>query len=198
MIENMKNKILIIVTLGLIVLVSCQNKKSKNDYIDENRLGIIDADVNSEDTNLDKKAEYGVAQPGEGARIDRSFENAPPLIPHTVNGFLPIKMENNICLTCHLPDKVEVSGAVPISKTHFSNWRPQPTLVDGVYHLPPSDSLINEKVDKLNNQYFNCTQCHVPQTEIRVDIENLFTPEFRQEFGIEKSNLKDHVKEGIE
>ena len=188
-------KILITTTLGLLLFFSCQNNKNTNNYIDENKLGIIDASVKSEDTNLSEKPKYNEAKPGDGENIDRSFENAPPLIPHTTNGFLPIKIDNNICVTCHLPDKAEESGAVPISKTHFANWRPQPELVDGVYTV--SDELINEKVDQLNNQYFNCSQCHVPQAEVSVDIENLFTPEFRQEFGLEQSNLNDKVKEGI-
>ena len=190
-------KILIIATLSLYILVSCQDNRRSKEYIDEDRLGIIDADVKSEDTNLSEKPKYSASKPGEGERIDRAFENAPPLIPHTVNGFLPIKRENNICLTCHLPDKAEESGAVPISKTHFANWRPQPALVNGVYELPASDSLTNQNIEQLNNQYFNCSQCHVPQAKVNVDIENLFTPEFRQEFGLEKSNLDDKVNEGI-
>jgi len=191
----MKKKILIITTLGLLIFVSCQNNKRTNNYIDENKLGIIDADVKSEDTNLSEKPKYGDSKPGDGERIDRAFENAPPLIQHTLNGFLPIKRDNNICLTCHLPDKAKESGAVEISKTHFANWRPQPVLVDGVYVI--SDSLTNQNTDQLNNQYFNCSQCHVPQAKVSVDIENLFTPEFRQEFGLEKSNLDDKVNEGI-
>lgn len=191
----MKKTILMTTLLGLLLLVSCQNNKKENGLIDENKLGIIDASVNSEDTNLSEKPKYVEATPGEGERIDRSFENAPPLIPHTVNGFLPIKRKNNICLTCHLPEKAEESGAVPISDTHYATWRPQPIMVDGVYVV--SDSLTNQKIDKLNNQYFNCNQCHVPQAKVSVDIENLFTPEFRQEFGLEQSNLNEKVKEGI-
>lgn len=191
----MKKTILMTTLLGLLLLVSCQNNKKENGLIDENKLGIIDASVNSEDTNLSEKPKYGEATPGEGERIDRSFENAPPLIPHTVNGFLPIKSKNNICLTCHLPEKAEESGAVPISDTHYATWRPQPVLVDGVYVV--SDSLTNKKIDKLNNHYFNCNQCHVPQAKVSVDIENLFTPEFREEFGLEQSNLNEKVSEGI-
>ncbi|SMO90254.1 periplasmic nitrate reductase subunit NapB [Saccharicrinis carchari] len=193
----MKKNILILTTISLFVLGSCTNNRGGKEYIDENKLGLIDADVKSEDTNLSEKPKYSESKPGSAELIDRAYENAPPMIPHTVNGFLPIKLDNNICLTCHLPDKAEESGAVPISSTHFANWRPQPVLEDGVYKTPASDSLTVQNMDRLNNQYFNCNQCHVPQATVSVDIENLFTPEFRQEFGLEKSNLEDQVKEGI-
>ena len=33
--------------------------------------------------------------------------------------------------------------------------------------------------------------------EIRVDIKNLFTPEFREEFGLEKSTLEKQFEDGL-
>lgn len=161
------------------------------------KLGIIDASVKSEDTNLKEKAEYENVQPGKAETIGPSFENAPPLFPHTTTGFFPIKMENNICFSCHLPDKVEKSGAVAIPASHFTDLRPKMHEVDGVLRFENEQEVYVEKLDSTNHAYFNCSQCHVPQTNVTADIENLFTPEFREEFGLEKSDLDKKIKEGV-
>ncbi len=186
---------IVMMILVLLSIVSCSQKRDTS--IDENRLGIIDADVNSDDTNLKEKARFTDAKPGNAETFNRSFENAPPLIPHTVEGFLPIKIESNICLSCHMPDKVEETGAVAIPKMHFTNLRPALNEENGIYHFSQKDTLVRVEIDKLNNAFFNCTQCHVPQAKIRVNIENLFTPEFREKFGIKKSNLEKQFKDGL-
>lgn len=180
----------------LLLVTGCHNKP-KDELVDEDKLGFIDASVKSEDTNLKQKAELENIQPGKAEKIDRAFENAPPLIPHTTMGFFPIKMDNNICFSCHLPDKVEKSGAVAIPATHFTSLRPEMVEEDGVLKFEDEASVYVEKLDTTNHAYFNCSQCHVPQTTVTVDIENLFTPEFREEFGLEKSNLEDKLKEGV-
>ncbi len=185
-----------LILLLAVFLFSC-NQKSQNGLIDEDKLGLIDADVKSDETNLKEKAKYDDRMPGKANAIDRSFENAPPLIPHSTAGFFPIKIKNNICLSCHMPDKAKETGAKELPETHFMDWRPKPEETDGVYSIAPNDSVNVERFDKLNNSYFNCSQCHVPQTEVTVNIENLFTPKFREEFGLEKSNLNKNVNEGI-
>lgn len=185
----------IIVTL--FICCSCSTNHDKK-IIDEDKLGIIDADVKSEETNLKEKAIYNDALPGNSAIIERAFENAPPMIPHTTEGFFPIKMDNNICLSCHMPDVAESVGAIPLSPTHFMNLRPQMVEVDGILTFMENDKVLIEELDSLNSAFYNCSQCHAPQTEIAISIENLFTPEFREEFGIEKSNLQSRLKEGVE
>lgn len=177
------------------LLVSCN--QTGDGSIDEDTLGIIDADVQSEETNLKGKAKYSDTPPGISATYDRAFENAPPLIPHSIKGFLPIKIENNICLSCHMPDKIETSGAVAIPKMHFTNLRPTLNEVDGKYYFAHVDTLVRVEMDRLNNAFFNCSQCHVPQAKVSVDIKNLFTPEFREEFGLEKSTLEKQFEDGL-
>ena len=193
----MKTNFICILTFVIILFTGCHGNKN-NEYIEENKLGIIDASVKSEETNLKEKAEYDNIQPGKAEKIDRAFENAPPLIPHTTTGFLPIKMENNICFSCHMPDKVEKSGAVAIPATHFTSLRPKMVEVDGILQFEQEQDVQIQALDSVNHAYFNCTQCHVPQTNVTVNIENLFTPEFREEFGLTKSSLKDKLKEGVE
>jgi len=193
----MKNKRFYILILFVALFVGCNHNK-KNEFIDEDKLGIIDANVSSEETNLKTMAEYGDAKPGTAQKIDRAFENAPPLIPHTTSGFFPIKMDNNICLSCHMPDKIEASGAIALPATHFTDLRPKMVEIDGVLQFENENTIHIQELNAPNHAYFNCSQCHVPQTKVSVDIENLFTPEFREEHGIEKSSLKDRLTEGIE
>jgi len=180
-----------------IVLIAFSCSQNVDESIDEDTLGIIDADVKSEETNLKAKAKFSDLKAGDSKTINRSFENAPALIPHSVEGFFPIKKENNICLTCHMPDKVEESKAIAIPKTHFTNLRPALKEIDGKYYFAKADTLVRMEIEDLNFAYFNCSQCHVPQAEISVDIKNLFTPEFREEFGLEKSTLDKQLEDGL-
>lgn len=186
-----------ILLLVILISVSCGRQRQENDLIDEDKLGIIDADVNSDETNFKQKATYSEDIPGKAEKFARSFENAPPLIPHTTVGFFPIQFKKNICLSCHMPEKVAETGAVKIPETHFSSLRPQLEMKDGVYSFSDDESMVLTHSDSLNNSFFNCNQCHVPQANVRVNIENLFTPEFREELGLEKSNLNEKIEEGI-
>ena len=192
----MKNYRIIPVLILAAIVWSCKSNKG-DEFIDESTLGFIDASVKSEETNLKTKAEFENIKPGEAEKIARSFENAPPMIPHTTRGFFPIKMDNNICFTCHLADKIEESGAVAMPESHFTDLRPKMVEVDGVMQFEDEGEIHIEKKDEPIHAYFNCSQCHAPQAKITADIENLFTPEFREEFGIEKSSLKDKFNEGI-
>jgi len=185
----------ILILLVLFIFISCTEQK-KDNGIEDDKLGFIDADVTSEDTEFKYRAEYTLGRPGKSTKLERSFENSPPLIPHTTSGFFPIKIDRNICKSCHMPEKAKKVKAVPLPETHMSNIRPRLILVDGVYQNP-KEGVNVEKLTHLNNAYFNCSQCHAPQTEVKVDITNLFTPEFRQEFGISNSDLIKRIDEGI-
>ena len=192
-----------LILLIIVALVSCGRGNDEIDdessLISEDELGIITASVYSDNTLDVELAEFNVIEPGESEKIDRSFENAPPMIPHKTDGFFPITFENNICVTCHLPDLAVLKGAVPLPETHFTSLRPQLFWEEGVYQ--PEDvtgKVIQMKTPgNLSNSYFSCNQCHVPQADITVDIENLFTPEFRQMLNQSRSSLNDQVTEGV-
>ncbi|MCF6271295.1 MAG: nitrate reductase cytochrome c-type subunit [Melioribacteraceae bacterium] len=189
----MKTKILLL--LIILAFAACNNKYV-DEGIEDDKLGFIDADVTSEDTEFKTRAEYMGGRPGESPTFERSFENAPPMIPHTTSGFFPIKIDRNICLSCHMPDKAKEVNAIPLPETHMSNIRTQMTFVNGIYQSA-DETVVAKKLDNLNNAYFNCSQCHAPQTEVKIDITNLFTPEFRDEFGITNSDLIKRIDEGI-
>ncbi|HED10536.1 MAG TPA: nitrate reductase cytochrome c-type subunit; periplasmic nitrate reductase electron transfer subunit [Caldithrix abyssi] len=182
--------------LILFVFIACDIPKPDGG-IDEDKLGLIDADVMSEDTDLETRPKYLGERPGEGAKFERSFENAPPLIPHTTAGFLPITARRNICLSCHTPEKAREVKATPFPETHLSDIRPRLILEDGIYKNPSGDLQV-KKLQQLNFAYFNCSQCHVPQADIKVDISNLFTQEFREKYNLSHSDLIDRLSEGID
>ncbi len=91
-------------------------------------------------------------QDGEG-KIQRNYAQQPPLVPHSIEDF-PITREDNSCLACHNWDS-QMPGATKVAVSHFVNR-------DG-------EALSNISP----NRYF-CTQCHVPQTDARPLVPNIF------------------------
>jgi nitrate reductase (cytochrome), electron transfer subunit len=182
--------------LIIISLTACGDN-DKDQAIDEDRLGFIESDVESEETSFKMKAKYSENMPGQAQKLDRAFENAPPMIPHTTSGFFPITIKNNICLSCHMPDKAEEVNSVPIPETHFTIQRPDLVKIGDKFSMADDSKITKDKKQELNNAYFNCSQCHAPQAEVSVDIKNLFTPEFREKLGTEKSDLFNKMDEGI-
>ncbi len=88
-------------------------------------------------------------------RIPRVYPQQPPLIPHTTKGYV-INLKFNKCLTCHSKDNAGMSGATPVSLTHYFNR-------DG------------EQTSKIAGRRYFCVQCHVPQ----VDSEPLIANDFK-------------------
>lgn len=170
------------------------------ELIPDSELGFIKQSLDSENTLEDEPMDnYLTALPGQSTKFDRAFENAPPMIPHSVEGFFPIRKEQNICLTCHLPALAIVTGAVALPETHFTNLRPEITQKDDLYHLYDINNKVHksERSGQLVNAYFNCNQCHVPQANVTVDIQNLFTPEFREMINKNSSTLNQQLNEGF-
>lgn len=88
--------------------------------------------------------------------IEREFVHQPPLIPHTVEGYV-INIKFNKCLTCHSWANYKEKNATKISLTHFSDR-------DG-----------NDLSNVSARRYF-CTQCHVSQVDAKPLVENTFKP----------------------
>jgi len=69
---------------------------------------------------------------------------------------------------------------------------------DGVYKIEePIGKVFEQDLKHFNNAFFNCSQCHVPQAEVTVDISNVFDPEYRSDRDKSRSNLKDKMEEGV-
>lgn len=198
------------ITLGLVfsatvLIVGCT---SVNQTISEESLGLRKTDLYSEkiDTIADK-TQYSKKAAGESQLIRRAFENAPPMIPHDVEGMLPITINNNSCTGCHTPGVAEALGATPIPKSHFTNFRPDTSLSkegqivkEGQAVKNTSDfKTVGKKSDQLIGARFNCSACHAPQSIATKDpVGNEFKAEFRAKDGNNKSNLIDNINEGVE
>src|SRR6478752_8003963 len=80
-------------------------------------------------------------------REPRNYPEQPPVIPHSTEGY-EVSIHANKCLSCHARTRVRESQAPMISITHFSDR-------DGQYLASISP-----------RRYF-CTQCHVPQHNVK-------------------------------
>jgi cytochrome c-type protein NapB len=125
-------------------------------------------------------ASYGSDEPGDSQRLNRSFENSPPLIPHSTEGLLPITMDENSCLDCHLPDAAEDTGATAVPASHLYDIR----------H--------DQQLTELAGDNYSCTMCHVPQADAPTLVDNDFEPMFRDAASTTSSNLLDTLNEGVE
>jgi len=182
------------------------NKK----VVDETVLGLRKTSLFNEDVKpVDGK--FDRAAPGASARFERAYVNAPPMIPHSTDGLLPITKDNNQCLGCHMPEAAKGVGATAIPASHFTNYRPTTVLKDGELVKEGktvgmkgemgnvSDIVIAKakKSDKLYQGRFNCSQCHAPQADIKTAVGNTFksdglTDEFKTH-----SNLIDMMNDGV-
>jgi cytochrome c-type protein NapB len=88
--------------------------------------------------------------------IPRNYVQQPPMVPHTVEGYV-INLKVNKCLTCHSWANYKEKKATKISQTHFA------------------DREGNDLANVSARRYF-CTQCHTPQADARPLVENRFEP----------------------
>ena len=187
------------------------NKK----VVSEETLGLRKTNLYKEDKDtVGVKTDYSRPAPGQAPKFERAYVNAPPMIPHSVDGLLPITQNNNQCLSCHMPDVAKSTGATPIPVTHFTNYRPTTVYKNGelvkegkVVGIQKGDELGNvgdikiAKPKKLNHLYqgrFNCSQCHAPQAKVDTDVANTFKPDGLDDKHKAHSTLADAMNEGVE
>jgi len=84
----------------------------------------------------------------------RNYPEQPPVIPHAIEGY-QIDINGNKCLSCHARARTGESQAPMVSITHFMDR-------DGQF------------LASVSPRRFFCTQCHVPQHEVKVPVENTF------------------------
>jgi cytochrome c-type protein NapB len=178
--------------------------------VSERALGLRKSDLYKEDKIAGVKTDYSRPAPGTSTKFERAYKDAPPMIPHSVDGLLPITRENNQCLGCHLPEVATSMGATPIPVTHFTNYRPLTAMNDGYvvkggevlgYDIQNTSDIKIAKAKKSDTLYqgrFNCTQCHAPQSKTKTDVANTFRPDFGDSKYKAHSNLADAMNEGVE
>lgn len=202
------NKLFIsVVLIAFIGLWSCssggnQEEVKAIDQVQANndaQLGLIDADVHNDQTdNLEAMPTYTTAAPGTSQRMERSFENAPPMIPHSTVGLVPITKDMNACTTCHMPAVSVAMKSTAMPASHFTDYRPEVVLNDGEIDIEKSKVVTKVDLDgKLSMTRFNCTQCHVTQANVDVVIQNNFEKVYRDNDLKNSSNLVDNISEGV-
>lgn len=164
--------------------------------IDETELSYRNVPLTSEEKVAPPPVEYTKAAPGTAKRFERSYENAPPLIPHSVEGLLPITKNNNACLGCHMPNVAKSMGATPLSETHFKDFFA--ANKKKVQKYAEGASKIHNNPNDIAPQRYNCSQCHVPQANVKPLVANKFKPEFRNPENKKKSTLLEKLNEGVQ
>ena len=175
------------------------NKKE----VTEAALGLRKTNLYAEDDTTAMKVEYNTAAPGTSQKIERAFQDAPPMIPHSVEGLLPITTANNQCIGCHEPEAAKAAGigATPIPPSHFTNFRPQHKL-EGQDFSRVTDANKNEvaikKLDKMSASRFNCSQCHAPQSTGALAVSNTFQADFSDKDGASTSTWYDNMNNDLD
>lgn len=87
-------------------------------------------------------------------RVNRSFRQQPPLIPHSVDQY-QIDIKANRCLSCHDWTRAGDRGAPTLSMTHYQDRE-------------------GRQLDTIAGTRWFCNQCHVPQANAPELVENTF------------------------
>ena len=177
--------------------------------VTEESLGLRKTGLYGETTTTSSKTEYINTAPGESTTFKRAFQDAPPMISHSVEGMIPIKIDSNQCLSCHMPKMAAMVNATAIPKSHFTNFRPSTHIIDGevvksgvVIENTSSAELSNVSIVKqgdLVGARFNCTQCHAPQSQGNVAVQNNFEADYTSQDGASRSSWRGtKLMEGID
>ena len=143
-------------TLGLILGFT---GSAFGEAVDELNMGLSKTSVF--DTPTPGNYEYSSSKPGKNDWLPRAWDGIPPQIPHAVEAYLPVVAADNQCLDCHDTPKYigqpknmdrTVKSKSPMSRSHYAD----------------------ESLQTLDNARFNCTQCHVPQSNAMPLVESTF------------------------
>ena len=208
------------ITIGLaataLLIVGCgdagatpSNNAKVKPTISEESLGLRKTDLYSESTTVGDETKYSKSFAGSGRMIKRAFQDAPPMIPHDTEGMLPITIKDNQCTGCHMPEVASSMNATAIPGSHFTNFRPATAMANGkmtkngkVLENTTTASLSDISIkhgDKLQGARFNCTQCHAPQSEGALVVENTFEASYTRKDGASKSSWNGtKLMEGID
>ncbi|MCL1142659.1 nitrate reductase cytochrome c-type subunit [Shewanella gaetbuli] len=84
----------------------------------------------------------------------RNYPMQPPVIPHKIDGY-QIDLKVNKCMQCHARNSTGHSQAPMVSVTHFMDRD-------------------NNFLAELSPRRYFCTQCHAPQLDAKLQVENDF------------------------
>lgn len=99
---------------------------------------------------------YVGKKPGLQQKVARTFSTQPPVIPHAVDNFDEITLEENQCMSCHSEAKFKEKNAPMIGESHSI------------------DPMTGQKVAGGSMARHNCVQCHVQQVDAKPLVDNTF------------------------
>ncbi len=104
---------------------------------------------------------YPTEEAGKSDRIATSYDTAPPLVPHTVEEYLPITMEDNECMECHdkpkIQDREYVKGKkLAMPGSHYGGFGGR-----------------GDK-DEPSGSMYTCSLCHAPASDAQPLVANTF------------------------
>jgi len=204
-------KLLSKITVGLftaaLIFVGCGNdakpttQESVKPTISEESLGLRKTNLYVEgDETKGHQANYSTAPATTSSKIKRAFQDAPPMIPHDVEGMLPITINDNQCTGCHMPELAESMGATPLPSSHFTDFRPVTSMTndgrmtkDGkvlknTTSETREDISIKSTGEQLAGARFNCSACHAPQSGDDLAVQNTFEPDYTNPDGTSASS----------
>lgn len=146
-----------ILASGLIIMMGTAQAE---DGIADNSIGLSKHSVF--DIPSPEHFVYQGVMPGTDPVYKRAYPDAPPQIPHNIELMTPVKASVNYCLSCH-GNSAELSQPLqgkptPIPVSHYTDMR----------HAP------DKAVKQLVGARYVCTQCHVPQADVKPLVGNTF------------------------
>ncbi len=144
-------------TISLLYVALGAGVASADKAVEDNDLGLSKASVF--DTPVPTAYAYTDADPEDVDKLPRAFPGAPPQIPHEIATMTPITVQENQCLDCHDKPRYvgkDIKDKAPMSESHYATTGDKP------------------KDWKLSGARFNCTQCHVMQTDAKPLVGNTF------------------------
>ena len=130
-----------------------------NNAIDELNMGLSKTSVF--DTPTPVAYAYSDSKPGKNDWLPLAWEGAPPQIPHRVEMYLPVVADDNQCLDCHdVPKFIDQPKNTDRSRKSKSPM--------------PRDHYANADLEDVAGARFNCTQCHVPQSNAAPLVESTY------------------------
>ena len=192
---------LVKLTLAITVAATILFAANTKNVIDDDSIGLRKVDLLSEEKAAPDETKYGTTQPMSGYKIERAYQNAPPMIPHDVEGMLEITPQNNMCIGCHDVSVAESMTATPIPKSHYIDFRPKHKLT-GEKFEKSIDNMKNEvsikPIETISHARFNCTACHAPQSTGKLAVENTFEANYTREDGKNHSTWDEVLTDDLD
>lgn len=130
---------------GLIFMASVSAASIPEDKIDTLRQTAIDTESTPPAMQTVRNADI---------KEVRNYPMQPPVIPHKIDGY-QLDLKVNKCMACHARNRTGASQAPMVSVTHYMDRD-------------------NNFLAELSPRRYFCTQCHVPQLDAKLLVENDF------------------------